>query len=331
MDSYYKEIFDLFNLDVLDNYTLVHENTLSKSLDSDVAYLQDLVNSTGKKALLMYDNNPVWDMEDYFLLLSSQFSDVYLSSANLNNLWSEHPNIVYFPTFYFTQLKHTNYQTYTKEFRFSFLSNKPRFHRIYFYYITKNNISNTDCVSVNNSAFDGQWWKESYVRDMYNAIGKYDKSIEAGLPFATANTLECNIKLNTIGSRTNDHSNKHIAYNSYFNVTGETNITPGRVFLTEKTWKAVRSNVIPIFLESSSTFNALERLSFSFDNIINIKTDDYLSKVNHINQCMGAMSISGAKSFYDTQIPRIEQNVSRFYDTNLAKLFKDHICDKLKI
>lgn len=328
INNYYEKIFNAFNLDVLNKYTLVHEDYLSGEIENDVSLLS---NTSDKKILLMYDSNPNWQFEDYFLKLSERVDNVYLSSSNLLNLWGDHPRIVYFPTFYFTQLQETNYQTFNKEYRFSFLSNKPRFHRIYFYHVVKDVISDDDCFSVNNQAFDGGWWKDMYINDMRKTIGIYDKTIEGGLPFITHNAYECNKKLNTIGSLTNDHSNKHIAYNSYFNIIGETDNTVGRVFLTEKTWKAVRSGVLPIFMEYGNAFDALERIGFDFENEINIKNVNYIDKVSHIKKCMDTNVMNNAKMIYNNTLHQIENNIKRFSDDNLINLFTKHIRNKLNV
>lgn len=326
--AYYKELFDKFDLDILDKYTLVFENTLTKNLDEDLIILRDIINTSNKKVLLMYDSNPSWYFEDYFELLAKHIDNVYLSSADLLNLWNSHPRIVYFPTFYFTQLQETNYQSLDKKYRFSFLSNKPRFHRIYCYHKIKDAISDDDVVSVNNSAFGRGWWKESYIVNMKTVIGSYDKTIEEGLPFITNNALLCNKQL----THPTDHlNNKHIAYNAYFNITGESNIVPNKVFLTEKTWKAVFSGVVPIFLESNSTFDALERIGFEFVNAVNIKNVGYLGKIAHINACVKTYDMHKTNRFYSKLLPQINKNIERFYSNALINIFTEHIRDKLKV
>lgn len=329
--AYYKELFDKFDLDILDKYTLVFENTLTKNLDEDLIILRDIINTSNKKVLLMYDSNPSCYFEDYFELLAKHIDNVYLSSADLLNLWNSHPRIVYFPTFYFTQLQETNCQSLDKKYRFSFLSNKPRFHRIYCYHKIKDAISGDDVVSVNNSAFGRGWWKESYITDMQNTIGVYDTTIEQGLPFITHNAQVCNDQLRTTKSYTNDHSNKHIAYNACFNITGETDIESNNVFLTEKTWKAVRSGVIPIFLESDSTFDALERIGFNFENEINIKNVGYLKKLTHTSACMKTYNMDKSNEVYSKLLPQINKNIERFYSNSLINIFTEQIRDKLKV
>lgn len=329
--AYYKELFDKFDLDILDKYTLVFENTLTENLDEDLIILRNIINTSNKKVLLMYDSNPVWDFEDYFMLLAKHITNVYLSSANLLNLWGSHSRIVYFPTFYFTQLQESNYQTFDKDYRFSFLSNKPRFHRIYFYHIVKDVITDADVFSVNNAAFNRGGWKESYITEMHATIGSYNNTVEADLPFITNNALLCNNKLNTLRSLTNDHSDKHIAYNSYFNITGETDNTPDKVFLTEKTWKAVRSGVMPVFLEAGDIFTSLEHLGFKFDNAINIKNVEYLNKIEHIRKCMSELSMQDSKNIYASELSNIKQNRDMFYDDKILNIFKNHIRDKLAV
>ena len=330
MQAYYEDIFNTFDLDILSKYTLVFENTLSKNLNKDLDLLRN-ISALGKRILLMYDSNPVWEFEDYFVLLSSHIDNVFLSSANLINLWSKHPRIVYFPTFYFTQLQEVNYQTFDKKYRFSFLSNKPRFHRIYFYYMVKNVISDNDVFSINNKAFNREWWKELFIKDMRSTIGNINKTIEQDLPFITHNARICNEQLNTTNSYINDHSNKHIAYDSYFNITGETNIEPNKVFLTEKTWKAVRSGVIPIFLESNSTFNALAKIGFKFDNEINAKNLSYIGKIDHIKKYMKNLSIDKSCNIYTKELPNIKKNIEWFNSNALNSIFTSHIRSKLNL
>lgn len=349
MKSLYEKIFKAFDLDVLNNYTLVFEDYLqtpnlgpkdkhesdkqvleriSGNIENDISLLSELGDN---KILLMYDSNPNWHFEDYFLKLSERVDNVYLASSNLLNLWRDHPRIVYLPTFYFTQLQKTDYQTLDKEYRFSFLSNKPRFHRIYFHHIVKDVITDDDCFSVNNQAFGGGYWKEMYINDMNEVIGTYDNSIEQGLPFITQNALICNQESNTVGNLTNDHSNKHIAYNSYFNITGETDNTSGRVFLTEKTWKAVRSGVIPLFLESGSIFGALEKVGFNFENEINIKDVNFIDKVVHIKKCMQTYDMHKSYKLYNNELPNIKKNKERFYDIELQNIFINHVRRKLNL
>lgn len=314
-------------MDVLSKFTLVHENELSMDLQSDLITLEQYKD---KNVLLMYDSNPVWDFEKYFLELTKHTENVYLSSANMLNLWNDHPKIVYFPVFFFTQLQEPNFQTKDKNYRFSFLSNKARFHRIYLYHKVKDIISNDDVFKVSNDAFRRDWWKQKYIFEMKKTLDYYDKTIEESLPYETENSILCNKQLNTFDDLTNDHSNRHIAYDSCFNITGETDIEEGYVFVTEKTWKAVRSYVIPIFLESSDTFNSLKELGFDFENEINIKTD-FMSKINHIEECMIKYTLEDSIKYHKSQISIIKSNMNRFYDDKLKNIFISHIKDKLKL
>jgi len=311
----------------MSKFTLVHENELSKNLESDLNILQKYKH---KNVLLMYDSNPVWDFEEYFLELAEHTDNVFLSSANMLNLWGSHPKIVYLPTFYFSQVQHKNFQTENKNYRFSYLSNKARFHRIYFFHRVKEHMIEEDVFKVSNDAFRRDWWKQKYNFEMKKWLGKEDKTIEESIPYESENSILCNQQLNTFDDLTNDHSNRHIAYDSCFNITGETDIEKGYVFVTEKTWKAVRSSVIPIFLESSDTFDSLSELGFNFENEINIKTD-FMSKINHIEECMVKYTLEDSIKYHRSHMSVIKINMSRFYDDKLKNIFVSHIKDKLKL
>jgi len=327
MDSFYDPIFANYNLKIKDNYDLIFENTLTGNIDTDVEILNQSYN--GKNILLMYDTNPVWWFEDYFARLAEQVNYVYLASANLANFWNQDPKIVYFPTFLLTQKNHDNHQSFEKSYRFSFLSNKPRLHRIYFYYVVRNYITDNDVFSVNNSAFNRDWWYQQFKSDMLTTIGDYYPEIEETLPFITDNAHKCNLQLNTLGDLINDHSNKHIAYNAYFNVTGETDNTPGKIFVTEKTWKAVRSGTLPIFLDIDS-FDYMAKLGFNFENEINIKKT-YLDKVRHLKDCFKNISMLDAKDVYQRNLSTVKENIKLYHSNHLLNKFIDQIYAKLDL
>ena len=332
MQTFYEDIFNAYDLDILSKYTLVFNDSISGVLKNDLELLNEINNKTDKKLLLMYDHDPQWQAEEYFLTLYKHNKNVYLSSADFNNYFSSHPNIVYFPTFYFTQLVHTNYQTIPKKYRFSFLSNKPKFHRIYFYYIVKNNINtSTDCFSVNNEAFGRKWYKERYIQEMTKTLGFYNPVMEQTLPYITSNAEKCNQELNTINDHSSDISNKHIAYNSYFNIVGESDNDPNKVFITEKTWKAIRSKVVPVFLNSDYMFNAMSTLGFTVVNEINISGVNFVDKVSHINKYMKDCTIDDISKLYAKQYTNVNNNFEHFYSSALKNIFVTYIRDKLKI
>jgi hypothetical protein len=328
---FYKKLFDTFDLDILSNYYIICEGELSTDIEVDLVTLHNIANTTKKKILLMSDSNPNWAFEDYFLILSKRFDQVYMFSADLMNLWKSHPKIVYFPTFFLTQLHEKNHQTYDKSYRLSFLSNMPRFHRIYFYYKVKDVVTDDDCFRV--TQLKEGLWRRDYVVDMKSVLGHYDNAVEKVLPFETHNSFVSNCKLGPHNEvMPNDiNTNAHIAYDSYFNVTGESILTAGKVFLTEKTWKAVRSAVIPVFLETNDIFNSFERLGFKFDNAVNIKAVSYLDKIEHIRKCMSELSMQDSKNIYSSELQYIKQNQAMFYDTKLLNIFRNHVRDKLAV
>jgi hypothetical protein len=167
--------------------------------------------------------------------------------------------------------------------------------------------------------------------EMKNELGYYNIEMEKSLPYATINAIECNRRLNTIGNHSSDTSNKHVAYNSCFNIVGESDNNPFRVFVTEKTWKAVRSKVSPIFLDSDLMFNAFQRLGFLFENEINLSGISYVDKVDHINEYMRDYTMDSIVSIYNDQYSAIEHNYNRFHSEDLKNIFVNHIRDKLKI
>ena len=243
----------------------------------------------------------------------------------MNNLWGAHPNIVYFPIFYLEQLRQPNYQDYKKKYRISFLSNVSRFHRIYFYYTVKNSITNDDCFSIADFSSEEYHF---YKNDMEDMLGYYEGDIERTIPFITNNANAYN---NSIGKTSFiDFTNKHIAYASYVNVVGESDITAGKVFLTEKTWKAVRSGCIPVFFNPEYNI-ILKQVGFNFDNEINTIKSNYLDKINHLDNFMSSHSLDDVKKLHTSQRNAIKSNVDYFYSKDLKKLFNDHLRDKLNI
>jgi len=246
----------------------------------------------------------------------------------MNNLWSAHPNIIYFPIFYLDQLNRKNYQNYNKEYRISFLSNVARFHRVYFYYKVRHSINHaTDCFSVRGITSAERLF---YQTNMKHIIGKYDTEIEKNIPFATPSASTCNEINNTLNKKIIDNTNQHTAYNSYINVVGESDISIGKVFLTEKTWKAVRSRCIPVFFDPA--FNVvLKKVGFNFDNEVNAVKLNYLNKIEHLNNFMSTRTLLDVEKIYTSQQSTIEQNVNYFYSDALKKMFAQHLRDKLKL
>jgi len=325
--NYYIKLFDTLGLDISDMYWLVHEDTLTQNLSNDISLLKEIISTTGKTPLLMYDSNPSWNFEDYFNTLYDNFKDVYLASADLKSMWGQHPNILYFPIFYLEQLTHTNYQNYNKKYRVSFLSNVARFHRIYFYYSVKDFIDNNDCFSVKD--FTNDFEIECFKNDMMNILGVYDKNIECTIPFATKNAVICNNLNNTTDKESIDFTNKHVAYESCINVVGESDITQNKVFVSEKTWKSIRSGCIPVFFNPQ--FNeVLNKLGFDTSNKFNTKLT-YLDKIQHIKSFMSTDTLSSVIKDYNAQVKTVIHNVDYFYSDKLKNLFIRHLRDKLHL
>jgi hypothetical protein len=288
-----------------------------------------------KPVLIVYIMNPLGADRAYFLKLCNVLKESGISAkvltSNIHDLFTDDDFFVYFPNFW-DCIEYGTSAHAIKKFRFSGLSARGSFHRVYFFNKIKDSISDADLFSIRNVTVDE--WEYEFMK---SNLGYIDKSIENVAPFMSKALVNNHLHdrfididgvNNWLGCSCN---NSHLAYSACFNIPGETSMDAKEGFITEKTWKAITAGSLPLYYESPEHGTILERLGFRVHNEINVKDLKFDDKINHIVRCMQTYSFDDIHDIYQHHIDDTHHNIETFYSTELKELFANHVMDKLEL
>lgn len=337
--SHYPSEFARLGIEkILTNYGLVHESELKypNSLNQDtgqidkynIEVLSKFQESLGP-LLLMLDSNPFSShCHNYLIKLAEQNGiELKIFSANALDYFTQDCNFVYYPCWLFRQQTELNYQVdQPKKFRFSFLSNQARFHRLYLYQQCRSAITHQDCFAINVNNFTQQ---QSFIHnDAVKHLGHNINLLDHAPFYLNVDNDEYQDKLR-YDSTVVDYSNNHNAYSAFINITGESNTETDIVFFSEKTWKPIRSRCLFMTLGNPGAVSVLKKFGFA---IPDIELDlPILEKISYISNQMALWDYDKCCSIYRDNYDCAEYNQSWFADRKLAEKFVNQIKDKLKL
>lgn len=284
-----------------------------------------------KPVLFMHVGDPLGTDRTYFLKLCNVLKESGISAkvltSNIYDLFTDDDFFVYFPTFW-DIIEYGTSAHAIKKFRFSGLSGRASFHRVYFFNKIKDIISDGDLFAIRNVTVDE--WEYDFMK---SNLGYIDKSIENFAPFMSKALVNDHLhNRNRDGMHgTNQINNSHLAYSACFNIPGETSMASKEGFLTEKTWKSITAGSLPLYYETPEYGTILERLGFRVHNEINAKGLKFEDKINHIVKCMQTYSFDDIHDIYQHHIDDTHHNIETFYSIELKELFTNHVMDKLKL
>lgn len=329
--SIYENLFQLLGLDTQRKFIVLPEHAITWQLHQDRDCISRLLDGNQKICLLAFDKNPtvMFDFDhttQYLLNIVADYNGrVKLLSHNLQSFFDSSQEI-YFPWFFLQQRQLPNYQTSAKQYRFSFLSNQLRFHRLWFYQEAKTHIIDNDCFAVH---FDADKSPEyNFVMSYCEQILGHRRDLTLDLPFFHTHAKDAYAQSLPQDRSKVDWSNAHPAYASIFNITGESTCEDYQVFLTEKTWKSIRSQCLTINLGSQYTNHYLQRLGFDTTQDVDLPLKD---KVQWICDKMATLTLSEAQDQLENCRDLIVHNYERFYSQDLINLFRDYLKDRLDI
>lgn len=327
----HRALFDYLELDTRDRFIFIPEHAITWNQEQDVDHLAKLLKDHKKTCLLEFDTNPsvMFDSShphQYLLDLTTMFDgQVQLLSYNLKDFF-ESSQEIYFPYFLLQQRQEKNHQAQDKKYRFSFLSNQPRFHRLWLYQQVKKSITDDDCFAVHfdpNKSPDHNFVM-SYCQQV---LGTW-QDLSSDLPFFHPHANDSFAQSLPVDRSLVDWSNSHNAYRAVYNITGESTFEDGQIFFTEKTWKSIRSRCLTINFGAQHANHYLQQLGFQTDHDVDLPLQD---KVQWINELMSRTTVSDALDRSRQYKDLIEHNFQRFYSHDLLRLFRDYLRDKLKI
>jgi hypothetical protein len=253
---------------------------------------------------------------------------VKILSGNALHFFEGNNQLIYYPTWFFQQQKLKNFQTSkkNKKYRFSFLSNQPRFHRLYLYQLCKSHINDRDCfaVSLNNLASQQSHLRAHVQEHLGSAI-----DITVDLPFASIMAKDRYYKSLVCNPTIVDYSNQHPAYQAMINITGESGFESDQVFLTEKTWKPIRSKCLIINYGNEQTVDVLKRFGFHTNQLLDLD-DNIINKAQTIANQMQLHSYENCCKIYKDSSEILQNNLERFYGNDVVSMFVTHIENQLK-
>ena len=313
---------------VTDQYCLVAEDQVINQVNGDKFI--ELYQQHQKPLLLFLDSNPFSNAYYYNILkICDQINvPVKIFSGNALHFFEGNKQLIYYPAWFFQQRQQRNFQKSkkNKKYRFSFLSNQPRFHRLYLYQLCKSYISDQDCfaVSLNNFASQKSHLQAHVQEHLGSAI-----DITVDLPFASTMAKDRYYKSLTRNSTVVDYSNRHPAYQAMINITGESGFESDQVFITEKTWKPIRSKCLTITYGNEHTVDVLKRFGFQSNQLLD-QDDNIVNKAQMIADQMQSYSYEDCCKIYQHSSKILQHNMERFYGDDVVNMFVTHIENQLK-
>ena len=312
----------------IDRYYPVAEDQIINHVDGDK--LIELYRRYQKPLLLFLDSNPFSNVyyQDILKICDQVNVPVKILSGNALHFFEGNKQLIYYPTWFFQQRQQRNFQKSkkNKKYRFSFLSNQPRFHRLYLYQLCKSCISDQDCFAVSLNNFASQ---QSHLQaHMQEYLGS-TIDITADLPFASTVARDRYYKSLVRNPTVVDYSNRHPAYQAIINITGESGFEPDQVFITEKTWKPIRSKCLIINYGNAHTVDVLKRFGFQSNQLLN-QNDNIVNQAEMIADQMQLYSYEDCCKIYQHSSEILQHNMERFYGDDVVNMFVTHIENQLK-
>ena len=239
--------------DLAQHTTWLHENEfMSVCLDSQGSrdrlrrHVLDQV-VPGTRPVLCMDGNP-FDIDRVMARINVSFDPPEVFVLHWDATRPPSRNTAYWPIFFLDQRLSRLPPTQTRQSRISMLSGRMRSHRLRAFQSVRPYIQPTDVIVVNR------------IGAGFPPLDPDVADLENELPFATQ--LEyIDHDQDSIG--THDHNIiAHPAYRACVNVTAETLGPTAGIFVTEKTWKAIRAECLPYHFGCLGIPQYLEDLGF---------------------------------------------------------------------
>jgi hypothetical protein len=335
---HYCKLFNLLNIPIDDKFVIINRNRHSS--ENELAHLQKILDMTNLRVMYVDSADPYSNNHDQsklkiyqqYEIIKQSFGDrVIILSSDANDMFDQSNNQMYFPSFLLHQILNSRQfdtpNNNRKFFRFSFLSSQIRFHRLWLFQCAKSFITDRDCFVVHktnyrdydsNFAMTHSKQYLGYATDLYQdipyySIGSQDKFVD--------------IFANDAGNG-GDHNIDHPAYSAVFNITGETSVESDQIFISEKTWKPIRSMNLPLCLGNPNTNSMLQRWGFETGHDRDLP---FLEKIQWISTIMRDWDYAECLKFYNHHEDIVKHNYHRLHDAGLLKQFRDYILPRLKL
>jgi hypothetical protein len=298
-----------------DSYLQIH---LGPERTADV--VRDAVARTGRFPVLCLDSNP-YPLERHYSEICQHLDprSFFVFHPDIRPELSTQPNVAPWPSWPFFQRMEKNYQQdRAKKRRISFLSGSARYHRIQLFYDIRPYITPEDVIVINkignfpvsvpyNKLSPGQieqWWYDlPYVnrKEFYDYTGAGDTPPEG------------------------QQHNAHPAFEACVNITGET-CWNDQVLLSEKTWKAYRSECLVINFGPANSTDALRDLGFEiWDQFDQTGTHEHKTRL-----IIDLMKRDDIPHLYQQNLPMIKHNDALYNSDAFLKRFAQMAIDKLE-
>jgi hypothetical protein len=315
-----KELFSTIGLDhLLKDWKVLYPDDFINDIytcDINTQLIEDSLNKK-RKVFLWLAQDPF--RNKFIQKLSEKINHyadkVKIVSGNIYNLWDD-TEILYFPHFYTSQLLLRNHQTSaTKKFRLGYLSYQPRLHRLFLMHKISPVIDNsTDIVSVSLPNLTNN--TKTYLENECISNGILLSDILGNVPYTTKNATQTDEFF-----RKNDHTNKHNAYDCLFHLAGETDCSSDTVWLSEKTWKSIRSKCLTINYGDSGVPTCLQKLGFHVDTRYDPSLE-WFNKAEWIRDFFAEHDYDQCKKIYIDNYLDICYNFEYFNSETLKNVFQ---------
>lgn len=205
------------------------------------------------KFIIVNASSENWGMGNFIDDLYINLEEQKIEFVLLSHLPDDHfkkPNLLFYPYWYHWAVRtfKPKETSNTKKYKVSCLNRSPRPHRVINYFELKN---------------------KPYQSDMFITAYQYSVARRDDDCDLTEDLVDkWNKEANFLPNFENHVSDYPALHNSYINLVTETTVTP-RLFVTEKTWKAIAAEQLFLILGSPNTVSYLRKCGVdTFDDII---------------------------------------------------------------
>jgi hypothetical protein len=336
--SHYCDLFKLLDISINNKFVIL--NRLRYSGDDELEKLQQVLDNTNCRIIYVDSTDPYEtnggqskdDVYQQYEVIKQRFEDrVVILSADANNMFDQSYNQIYFPSFLLSQIllsrQSDTFHSTQKSFRFSFLSSQIRFHRLWFFQCVKSFITNQDWFVVHKTNYRGH--DSNFAMTNSKKYLGFEVDLYQDLPYCNQDVYDKFVEIfEQNAGNGGDHSIQHPAYSAIFNITGETNADADQVFVSEKTWKPIRSMSLPLCLGNPQTNAMLQRWGFETGHDQDLPV---LEKIQWISNIMQHWDYAECLKFYNQHKDIVKHNYHRFHDNSLLNQFREYILPGLKL
>lgn len=268
-----------------------------------------------------------YTIDSTYQLLSKYFTKFVVMTHHLDDHLQQ-PNLVFYPYWNFATKEKFNFVNNingeSRTYKASCLNKLPRFHRIMnFFYLSQKSYAQNCFFRISRTTNPFAFRADDYEipKEILTWWNKYSQSLDISIaqpPWYHGHNIDGTL----------------IAFtDAYLNIVTETTVIP-RIFVTEKTWKAIATGQFFIIVGNPGTIQHLRKLGIdTYDDIINHdyydQEQDWILRLEKIHQIIDATVSLDLEKIWKQTVDRRKLNQEKFQNGNFGLKYKEILLQKI--